>query len=361
MNTSSYFGIIIPSLALSVALYTFLSNNTKFREFSKKFWSTVMLQLCSMVCCSTLLLLDRVQKSFSNNLVLSSIFKNIGSLFEYGFLLLYLFSWLYLCKVFYSIFGSLYHLRKKRFIKYTKPVAWFYEKFIHKVFYEKNYRPRQPFLQSPFAGVEKDVFQRIVSGGSILFLYDDVSDCSTIITNFIRDTISNDETIDYITTYKSPVVLCKEYADNEIVKVSRYLSIIDCFTSHYGFDDKVMKFAKRDLEQKGFIFYNAATFADIHTAANDSWYRFRKVCQGQENSYRIPHRTIYDTVSSLIRFSSEEQYVLFLRHVLSSEKSYGMISVIMEPQSLKAELKNDLIHMTDVVLEYNGSQVKLIK
>ena len=186
-------------------------------------------------------------------------------------------------------------------------------------------------------------------------------DYETFISNYIVETIKDKETIDYISTYKSPVELCSCFSDEQIQEIVKRLSIVDCFSPHYSFDDKVVKFAKNDYVQKGFKFYSADSFAEIHTAANNSWYRFRKNCKQEENMYRIPHRTIYDTLSSLIRFSSEELYFLFLRHVISSEKSYGMISLIMEPISLKDELKNELIRMADVVIKYDNTGMKAIK
>ena len=66
-------------------------------------------------------------------------------------------------------------------------------------------------------------------------------------------------------------------------------------------------------------------------------------------------------MSSLIKFSSEELYFLFLRHVIASEKSYGMISLFIEPISLENSLKNDLIRMADIVIEYNQAGFKLVK
>ena len=52
---------------------------------------------------------------------------------------------------------------------------------------------------------------------------------------------------------------------------------------------------------------------------------------------------------------------MFLRHVIASEKSYGMISLFIEPISLENNLKNDLIRMADIVIEYNQTSFKLIK
>lgn len=347
-------------MALSVALYTFLSNNPKFREFSAKFWTTVMLQLMAIVSCSIALLLDMIQSSFTQIKVIVILGK-----IESGFLLLFavifIISWLYLCKIFYIIFGSLYHLRKKRFLKYTKFFGWFYEKFFHKSFYEKNYRERSTFKINTFSNIANDKLQKVKSGGTILFLYQDKVEYNKIVSDYIVETIKDGETVDYVSTYRSPVELCRLFSDGQMMDIMRKLSIIDCFTTHYSFDDKVVKFAKEEYSQKGYKFYKADSFAEIHTAANNSWYRFRKVCKDEENLYRIPHRTIYDTLSSLIRFSSEELYFLFLRHVISSEKSYGMVSLIIEPKSLKDELKNDLIHMADIVIECDESGMKVIK
>lgn len=54
-------------------------------------------------------------------------------------------------------------------------------------------------------------------------------------------------------------------------------------------------------------------------------------------------------------------YFLFLRHVISSEKSYGMITTIIEPKSLESALKNELIRMADVVIEYSPAGFTLVK
>lgn len=348
--------MIIPSLALCVALYTFLSNNPKFREFSPKFWATVMLQLIAIVCCSFALLFNMSENYLYPNFSIDFVHQ-LTSFFLLLFAVFFISSWLYLCRIFYIIYGSLYHMRKRRFLKYTKLFGWFYEKFLHKSFYETNYRKRTNFKNNCFANISDKDFKKLKNGGTILLLYEDKYDYSELIQDYIIGTIDSQETIDYVSTYKTPIELCKKLdkkkPDPETFKIiTKRLSIIDCFAPHYAFDDKVIKYEKEVYSEKGYKFFEAESFADIHTAANNSWYRFRKLCKDEENNqYRIPHRTIYDTLSSLIRFSSEEQYFLFLRHVIYSEKSYGMISLIIEPKTLKNELKNDLIRMADIIIE----------
>lgn len=321
-----------------------------------------MLQLIAIVSSSIALLVELLKVSFtSSSSCIIPILDRVETFFLYSFAVAFITSWLYLCKVFYIIFGSLYHLRKKRFLKYTKFFGWFYEKFLHKSFYEKNYRERTVFKINSFPGIVTDHLQKIKRGGTILLLYQDNIEYGKLIAHYIAETIEDGDTIDYVSTYKSPVELCACFSDEEMQVIVKRLSIIDCFTPHYSFDDKVVKFKKEEYTNKGYKFYNADSFAEIHTAANNSWYRFRKVCKSEENMYRIPHRTIYDTLSSLIRFSSEELYFIFLRHVISSEKSYGMISLIIEPISLKDELKSDLIRMSDIVIEYNKSGLEILK
>lgn len=321
-----------------------------------------MLQLIAMVSCSIALFFEMVQASFaSGKSGIIPILDKLETFFLYLFVVVFIASWLYLCKVFYIIFGSLYHLRKKRFLKYTKFFGWFYEKFLHKSFYEKNYRKRTVLKIDSFPNIAADHFRKVKCGGTILLLYQDSVDYGEMTANYIMETIKDGETVDYVSTYKSPVELCSRFSDDQIQEVVKRLSIIDCFTPHYSFDDKVVKFAIEEYRNKGYKFYKADSFAEIHTAANNSWYRFRKVCKSEENMYRIPHRTIYDTLSSLIRFSSEELYFLFLRHVISSEKSYGMISLIIEPVSLKDELKNDLLRMADIVIECSGTGLSIMK
>ncbi len=313
-----------------------------------------MFQLITLVCCSILLLVDWLQPIFTKSTKITSILSLSKNLLTFFLIAFFIVSWLVLCKIFYTIYGSLYHLRKKRFIKYTKPFAWIYEKFFHKTFYETNYRDRNPLAFNSFPGVDASKLQFLCKGGTILLLYNDTDDYTNILYDFVKESISEGDTVDFITTYKSPLEFCRSINESDISKIAKKLSIIDCFSPHYSFDDKVTKFEKRDYTLKGFKFFNAESFAEIHTAANDSWYRFRKVCKEEENAYRIPHRTIYDSLSSLIRFSSNEQYLLFIRHVISSEKSYGMISLIIEPMSLEKDLKYDLIHSSDVVIEYKN-------
>lgn len=348
MILKDYFTIFIPSLALCIALYTFLSNNPKFREFSPKFWIIVFVQLIAVFSCALRLCTKRL-----STMGAMKIIDKIDFFLEWFSILAFLLSWLILIKLFYIIYGSLYHLRKKRFLKYTKLFGKIYEKFFHNKFYEENYRKRNSIQTALIKKLPDETIENLKNGGVILVVYDDLLDIDRYIIEFITDTIVKDkETVDYVVTHKSPVNICQNIPEDFIDSIPKKLSIIDCFSSFYSYDDKILRFRREDFTRKGYKFFPASSFAEIHTAANSSWYRFRKNCESEENQFRIPHRTIYDTLSSLIRYSSEEQYFSFFRHVISSEKSYGMITLILEPSSLEHKFLSELKRMCDVYLEY---------
>ena len=192
-------------------------------------------------------------------------------------------------------------------------------------------------------------------------LYDNTFDYHVDLCGFILETIDNNETVDYIVTDANPTDICRHFSDEEIIKISNGISFIDCFSAHYGFDDKVLKHKKKQLSEKGITIYEARTFSEIHSASNDSWYRFRKkLRKKEENTFRIPHRTVYDTLSSLIDYSSQEVYLTYLRHVIASERSYGMISIILEPNTLDKNLKDKLSRITDIVLDFQSRSNKRI-
>lgn len=87
-----------------------------------------------------------------------------------------------------------------------------------------------------------------------MLLYDDNVDYTKILTDYIKETISDGDTVDYTTTYRSPLDICRSFKDEELSTITKHLSIIDCFSPHYSFDDKVVKFSKQEFSQKGFKF-----------------------------------------------------------------------------------------------------------
>ena len=255
-------------------------------------------------------------------------------------------------------------MRNKRFIKYMPPFSWIYDLFIHKKSYEVKRRERELATNSPFDNewikeINKD-------GGAILLLYDE-ENCNYLetVTDYILSTLQNDETVDYISVLKHPLEVPNKLSvlvgDKSITDLAKRLSIIDCFSKYCAFDDRVLSLKKQEYVDKGFAFFDADSFASIHSAMTSSWYRFRNQQKQQQSQFRIPHRSIFNTLSELTRYSSEEQYLLFLKHVISSEKEYGMITLIVEPSSIKKEIRSELFQLIDIAIMYDASGLSRIK
>lgn len=96
----------IPSLALCIALYTFLSNNSKFREFGKKFWGTVMLQLIAIMFCAGALVTDFIISKSEEDSVFYNVSSKASSVLVLLFLFSYMASWIYMCKIFTQYMGA---------------------------------------------------------------------------------------------------------------------------------------------------------------------------------------------------------------------------------------------------------------
>lgn len=366
MTVKDYFSILIPSLALSIALYTFLSNNTKFREFGKRFVPFVILQLVSTLIAAFLMLVSQLDTYWDCGNV-KNILHVSQHVLEFLVIVTFISSWIYLFNVFYKIYGSLYYMRTKRLWKHIKPLSWFHNTFSYRkpqnTSYEDGCLQR---TQIQITSFPQNSLNKINRGGSILLLYDTSVDYEEMIVKYIKEVIENSETVDYFAILKQPLIIANKIknttASEKLKFITDKLSIIDCFSPYYAFDDKSLAKDKNSLMSDGFMFYEAYSFAEIHTAINTSYNRFKEICKTEKNLRRKPHRTIAPNLSSLIRFSSEEQFFLYIRHMLSSEKSYEMITLLIEPTSLKEEIKNELIISFDVVFQMNkGGSMTQIK
>ena len=360
MTIKDYFSILIPSLALSIALYTFLSNNSKFREFGKRFVPFVILQLISTLIAAFLMFVYQTNTYLDSGNAENTL-RTSQKVLEFLVIITFISGWIYLFSVFYKIFGSLYYMRTKRLWKHIKPLSWFHNTFSHRkpqnTSYEDCCLPRTQIKTNLFP---QNSLDKINKGGSILLFYDISVDCDEIIVKYIKEVIANSETVDYISVLQQPLIIANKIKDttatDKLKAITDRLSIIDCFSPHYAFDDKSFEKDKNNLTAYGFMFYDAYSFAELHSAINTSYGRFKEICKKENNLIRKPHRTIVPNLSSLIRFSSEEQYLLYLRHMLSSEKSYEMITLLIEPITMKDDIKNELIISFDVVLQLNKDE-----
>ena len=117
-------------------------------------------------------------------------------------------------------------------------------------------------------------------------------------------------------------------------EVRRQVVAIDAYSPHFGFTDTVHPVRLKEIRDDCLaLIRSAPTYAGLHTAASQAFNRikdFRKEQQGQD--FRNPALVIYEAPHALVDLESAEQYRIFVRHVLPSERMWGgMFTVFVEP------------------------------
>ena len=106
---------------------------------------------------------------------------------------------------------------------------------------------------------------------------------------------------------------------------------VDAYTPHFGFTDTIHdEFTKR-LRTLGINCLIAkASYAGLHTAAARAFNAFKGMSEAKQ-TVRKPTLTIYEGTNALVELESTEQYRIFIRHLLPSERLWGgMFTFVIE-------------------------------
>lgn len=142
--------------------------------------------------------------------------------------------------------------------------------------------------------------------------------------------------VQYLTASRHPTEFI-EYVKREYEKegnadwarVASNIIVIDAYTPHFGFTDSIYQEATKRIDGLGVNYLpSTETFAGLHTAASIAFNRFKKKQQGVVRSQAL---IIYEDCYALTDLESIEQYRIFLRHVIPSERLWrGMLTVFVE-------------------------------
>jgi hypothetical protein len=111
--------------------------------------------------------------------------------------------------------------------------------------------------------------------------------------------------------------------------VKQRIVVIDAYSPHFAFTDSI--YAKKDLELMSLdvtCVVSRMTYAGMHTAASKA---FKTIAQQVNEKDRKPTLVIYEDTYALTDLESPEQYRIFVRHVIPSERMWdGMFTVFLE-------------------------------
>jgi hypothetical protein len=147
--------------------------------------------------------------------------------------------------------------------------------------------------------------------------------------------------LQYTTASRNPVELVRylrtacaqEDSQLQWQTAAQRIIVIDAFTSHFGFTDTVHEEAAKEIEREGVVYVACPpSYAGIHTANAKAFNVLKAAAsRGGRPMDRPAGLVVYEGTHALVDLESREQYRIFVRHVLASERLWrGMVTLVVE-------------------------------
>lgn len=170
-----------------------------------------------------------------------------------------------------------------------------------------------------------------------------------------------DWTLQYTTCIRHPYELMNKLKDSwektnaDVRKLYKQIVVVDAYTPHFGFIDKVHVERTANLKKLGIhCVTSSPSFAGIHTATARAFNKLKKQNKEQNRPRTL---IIYEGAFALIDLESIEQYRIFVRHVLPSERMWdGMLTCMVEP-----EVNDSVLPILTTYADVTVEKVKSIK
>ena len=109
----------------------------------------------------------------------------------------------------------------------------------------------------------------------------------------------------------------------------RNIVVVDAFTPHFGFIDSIHDAQTRHMKSLGVECLNSSvSYAGLHTASSRA---FNVIKARASSDVGGPTLVVYEDTHALADLESHEQYRVFVRHVVPSERMWdGMFTVFAE-------------------------------
>ena len=142
--------------------------------------------------------------------------------------------------------------------------------------------------------------------------------------------------VQYLTASRHPIEFvghlkgCLERKAVVWQEVRDRIVVIDAYSPHFAFTDSIYPKKDGELASLGVTCVTSRmTFAGMHTASSRAFKQIRRQAGGKD--YRKPTLVIYEDAYALADLESPEQYRIFVRHVMPSERMWdGMFTVFVE-------------------------------
>jgi hypothetical protein len=182
------------------------------------------------------------------------------------------------------------------------------------------------------AGCELSESEKISPLESIALQIAQQSKSSEVLAQLSRAFLSRGYFVQYIVASRHPIEFVeylKSVSPGAWQESAKNLIVIDAYSPHFAFIDSIYSRKDRDLEALGVERVTSTmTYAGIHSASSTAFNLFKS---NSKDETRKPTLVIYEGTYALTDLESAEQYRIFVRHVIPSEKMWGgMLTVFVE-------------------------------
>jgi hypothetical protein len=167
-----------------------------------------------------------------------------------------------------------------------------------------------------------------------------------------RELINAGWYVQYTTCVRHPfefIQVLKSVFDSKWTESASKVIVVDAYSPHFGFTDSIHEVKSAQMRAEGVRTIPARdSYAGVHTA-NARAFNILKNLAGAHPP-RKPAFLLYEGTNALSDLESTEQYRIFARHVLTSERMWGgMLTCFVEPTIGTAEAELLRIY-SDLVL-----------
>lgn len=204
-------------------------------------------------------------------------------------------------------------------------------------------------LSGVFHGLANEDFERVRGAGSILLVSNQLPRTRVKLLAFVAERLEAGDTVNYVTFTTSPVLILQALKKHlDIVPKDRFV-FIDAYSQTFGFHDDIVRQKMTDVEDAGIRTLYARTCAGIHGALKQAFNHIKK--RDTSPNERRPCLMVYDSLSSFALTDGEEQVRLFLYHMIPSERSYQMVTVLVEHDGMDETIRDTIEGLVDATVE----------
>jgi hypothetical protein len=200
---------------------------------------------------------------------------------------------------------------------------------------------------------------RLGRGGAVLLTGASTHNVLVDVMALIGERIRHGETVNYVCCDRHPNEIWQILRSSftaDLPRLRKSLVFVDGYSQSFAFTDDIQKENDQKLKADGGRFVKARSFAGLHTAVNKAFNITKDDTLRGGVRKRGPLLMVYAHTSALCDFESVEQFRVFWRHVIPSERSYGMATFIIEDEHAGDEILGPLKQRVDFVITYHRAE-----